>query len=306
MTTRNRRPRIDPQVLRHPLVQALETSRKSERTVETYRPAVIRFLTWAAGRPLSGPLVDAWAQHLARAEHLKQQSINVYLSAVKAASTRAAGLFGVADFAAAVELSRELDEPAARVPPTLDEVRRLIAACAGEGPRDVRDLALVTLLARRGLRRDGARRIDFEHWTGGEVLVRLKGGKKHRLALDAETLDAFERWRRCLEGYRITTGAFFRAVITHPKCPGFLKIGGRIPNPSINALFEHRSALAGVRIHPHLLRHAFVQASLDMGMTPHEVAGVTGHVPGGRDGSGGYPSLQGYSHPRPYELPRTR
>ena len=72
------------------------------------------------------------------------------------------------------------------------EVAALLASCACEHPTGRRDLAILTLLARLGLRAGevGALRLDDINWRQGELVIRGKAGRVDRLPLPA---DAGER-----------------------------------------------------------------------------------------------------------------
>ena len=76
------------------------------------------------------------------------------------------------------------------LPKTLpdSEVAALLASCDAERPAGRRDLAILTLLARLGLRAGevAALRLDDIDWRRGELVVRGKAGRVDRLPLPAD------------------------------------------------------------------------------------------------------------------------
>ncbi len=73
-----------------------------------------------------------------------------------------------------------------------DDVRRLLAACDRQSPSGRRNFAILTLLARLGLRAAevSALRLDDFDWRSGEVVIRGKGNRLDRLPLPADVGEA--------------------------------------------------------------------------------------------------------------------
>jgi integrase len=69
-----------------------------------------------------------------------------------------------------------------------DQVRRLLAACDGSTAVGCRDLAILPLLVRLGLRRSEVVRLTLDDidWRGGTMIVAGKGGRVERLPLPAD------------------------------------------------------------------------------------------------------------------------
>jgi site-specific recombinase XerD len=88
-----------------------------------------------------------------------------------------------------------------------EEIKRVIAACAGE--RRLRDRAVVLLLARLGLRASEAANLEFRHidWKNGRLAVSGKSRRAEWLPLTQEVGDALiayiERGRPRLETPRV-------------------------------------------------------------------------------------------------------
>jgi len=69
-----------------------------------------------------------------------------------------------------------------------DQVRRLLAACDAKTPVGCRDLAILTLLVRLGLRRGevAGLRLDDIDWRAGTIIVAGKGGRVERMPLPSD------------------------------------------------------------------------------------------------------------------------
>jgi integrase/recombinase XerD len=133
-----------------------------------------------------------------------------------------------------------------------------------------RSHALITLLALNGLRIDEALSRDVEHLDverSHRVLrLRRKGGKKAVAVLSAPTVRALEAYL----GAR-RTGPIF-----------ITKTGRRMDEPAAWRLVRRLARRAGIdsadRLNPHSLRHAFVTAALDAGVSLRDVQDAAGHA----------------------------
>lgn len=79
-------------------------------------------------------------------------------------------------------------------PPTMSagDVQSLLDSCDRSSPVGVRDFAMMTLVARLGLRSVEVARLELRDvdWRAGELVVRGKGGRRDRLPLPAEVGEA--------------------------------------------------------------------------------------------------------------------
>lgn len=68
------------------------------------------------------------------------------------------------------------------------EVRRLLASCDRTRPAGLRDLAILTMLVRLGLRAGELAALDLDDidWRAGEIVIRGKGDRHERLPLPAD------------------------------------------------------------------------------------------------------------------------
>ncbi|WP_207925950.1 tyrosine-type recombinase/integrase [Actinocrispum wychmicini] len=79
----------------------------------------------------------------------------------------------------------------ATVPPTMADVQLLLDHCPRDTAVGVRDHAILTVVARLGLRSIEVARLELGdmHWRAGEIVVRGKGRREDRLPLPAEVGD---------------------------------------------------------------------------------------------------------------------
>ncbi|MDP9406579.1 MAG: phage integrase N-terminal SAM-like domain-containing protein, partial [Actinomycetota bacterium] len=160
---------------------ALRAERKSPQTVKSYGDGVRRFLAWceAEGRPalLDRPTVAAFVADLleggaepatARARHLALRRFSAWL--VDEGEAPADDLVGTKP----PKLDTKVVDPLSD-----EQVRALIAACAGSELRDRRDEALVRFMVETGARAGevvalGVADVDLR--AGTAVVRRGKGG----------------------------------------------------------------------------------------------------------------------------------
>jgi integrase/recombinase XerD len=148
-----------------------------------------------------------------------------------------------------------------------DELRRLLAVAEADG---LRSRALVTLLALNGLRVDEALSRDVEHLDverGHRVLrLRRKGGARATAVLSPPTVRALEAYLGGRE-----SGPIF-----------ITKTGRRMDEPAAWRLMRRLARKAEIasaeRINPHSLRHSFVTAALDAGVSLRDVQDAAGHA----------------------------
>jgi site-specific recombinase XerD len=158
------------------------------------------------------------------------------------------------------------------LPPTMSptDVGRLLASCDRSTISGRRDLAVLMLLARLGLRAAevaGLKLGDID-WRAGEILVRGKAGRKDQLPLPVEVGKALVHYLRCSRPYCecrfliLTLYAPFRPI--HPS--------------SITTLVYRACQRAGfAQVGAHRLRHALATEMLRKGGDLVEIAQVLRH-----------------------------
>lgn len=148
-------------------------------------------------------------------------------------------------------------------------VARLLASCDGQTAIGLRDVAVLTVLARLGLRSGEVAAMELADidWRSGEVLVRGKGNRQDRLPLPVDVGEAVVGWLHCRPreaGTRVFTTS--RAPI------GPLSSGG------ISAIVRRACRRCGTApVGSHRLRHATATDLLRAGASLREVGLVLRH-----------------------------
>jgi site-specific recombinase XerD len=148
----------------------------------------------------------------------------------------------------------------ATVPPTMTaaDVQALLDHCDRSTDVGVRDFAMLTLVARLGLRSIEVARLELGDldWRAGEIVVRGKGRREGRLPLPADVGEAVVGYLCCR---RAATRC--RHVFVTLKAPH-----GPIRAALMNDVTERACLRAGLRpVGPHRLRHALAAELLRHG-----------------------------------------
>lgn len=157
------------------------------------------------------------------------------------------------------------------LPKGLDQplIVKLLASCDRRTNVGLRDFAILTLLARLGLRAGEAAALSLDDidWHTGELTIVGKGNRRERLPIPVDVGDALAghlRRRRQSE---------HRNVFLNVRAPhGAMTAGG------INKLVHYACTRAGIpAIGPHRLRHSLATDMLSAGSTLVEVGQVLRH-----------------------------
>jgi len=184
-----------------------------------------------------------------------------------------------ADVAHAVRPPR----PARRLPKALplDEVLAILEAAGGDseadGPRSLRDRALVELLYSCGARISEAVAVDLDDIDiqARSVLLRGKGGKERLVPIGRPAVAAIEAY--LVRGRPGLAGAARRSV---PPAV-FLNVrGGRLSRQSAWQILSDSAARAGLdkSVSPHTMRHSFATHLLEGGADVRVVQELLGHA----------------------------
>ncbi len=150
------------------------------------------------------------------------------------------------------------------------EVRRLLEGCDRTGVVGIRDLAILMLVARLGLRSIEVARLELDDidWRAGEIVVRGKGRRRDRLPLPCEVGEAITAY---LSEARPPTQ--MRQVFLATKAPT------RVIRPDLVSDVTRRAcARAGLpRVGAHRIRHALATELLHRGATLVQVSQVLRH-----------------------------
>ena len=265
------------------LEQAIASSHQLRpHTKKQYVRSVRSFVAFAGDNPSrwTGSVVESYRDaELARGA--SPSYVNTRVSAIKKASQRWAALGHGSDFAAAAELL-PTDTGKKRSALTWSAAQKLVAACEGDSPTDLRDMAIIVFMARTGIRREGLVSIQFSDVVaaptsaGRLVTIILKGGKRHKLLLDDETWDTLATWMAWLLDHGCNSGPIFRGIRTMVAVDGV--IGDGLSVTGLHAVIKRRAARAGMpKVHGHLLRHSCISWLREAGVPDWRIAQLTGH-----------------------------
>lgn len=151
-----------------------------------------------------------------------------------------------------------------------EQVTALLAACDTSRPAGRRDLAMITLMCRLGLRcaEVASLELDDIDWPGGTLTVRGKAGRIDRMPLP---VDAGQALAGYLADGRPAAGT--RAVFVRAKAPFTV-----LRPSSVSCVVARAARRAGLGIvHGHRLRHTAATATLNAGATLEEVAQLLRH-----------------------------
>lgn len=153
---------------------------------------------------------------------------------------------------------------------TAADVERLLLSCERSGHLGARDYAILTLLARLGLRSVEVARMELEDldWRAGEMTVRGKARRFDRLPLPVDVGDALEGYLR-LRGAANTRRVFL--TLRAPTRP--------IPAGLVSNVVARACERAGVaRVGAHRLRHALARELLRHGASLIDIGQVLRHT----------------------------
>ena len=152
---------------------------------------------------------------------------------------------------------------------SLDEMDRLLSTSHPDGPRGLRDRAILEVLYAGGLRVSELTGLDWDRvdFEVGVVRVRGKGNKERIAPLGRPALAALRAYREACDAP--AGGPVFRNLR-----------GGRLTSRSVARLLEWVVAAAAVRqrASPHALRHTFATHMLGAGADLRAIQELLGHT----------------------------
>jgi integrase/recombinase XerD len=151
------------------------------------------------------------------------------------------------------------------------QVDALLASCDRQTTAGRRDLAMLTLLARMGLRAGevAGLRLDDISWRQGEITIRGKGNRRDQLPLPAEAGEAVAAYLR----HGRPAAALDRSVFIRVKAPHRGLTSGGVTQAVAAA--AGRAGLG--TIYAHRLRHSAATAILAEGGSLAEIGQVLRH-----------------------------
>ena len=198
------------------------SSLSSPRSRRNYKFAMEQFITWYCSEPrlaLNRTVVLRFRQYL-ESLNLAAGTINQRLASVRRLAYEAAdsGLLSP-ELAAGIRRVKGVKHLGFRTGNWLnrEQARLLLEVADGEGLRNIRDVAMISILLGCGLRRaelSALRREDIQVRQGHWAIVDLVGKCKHvrTVPMPIWVKDAVDRW---MTAASVTTGRVFRAVSRH-------------------------------------------------------------------------------------------
>lgn len=165
------------------------------------------------------------------------------------------------------------DRPAE--PLTAEEVRALLAACAGDTLTGIRNHALLVVLWRAGLRIGEALRLkpsDVDFGAGTIRVLHTKTREARTVGIDGQALDVLRAWLGARQAAGLgDDGLLFCRLKGEPGA----KLSARYVGQQMVRLAE----AAGVahRVHPHGLRHTMAVESVREGVPVPKISRQLGH-----------------------------
>jgi integrase/recombinase XerD len=153
-----------------------------------------------------------------------------------------------------------------------DQVRRLLASCNHRGAISSRDLAVLTMLVRLGLRAGEAAglRLDDIEWRRGEITVRGKGARREQVPLPVDVGQALVAY---LRHYRPVPVDGCRRLFLRTRAPH----RGLTPG-GVTQIVARGASRAGLPlITAHRLRHTAATRLLEAGAPLSEVGQLLRH-----------------------------
>jgi len=159
------------------------------------------------------------------------------------------------------------------VGPSWDDVKRLLAAAEGDRPVDIRDRALLMLLAVYGLRAGEVAALRLQDFDWDREVLNVPHSKSQRprtYPLCRPVGDAIIRYLREVRPESERREAFL--ILVAPFRPLVAKTLGRVVERRLHAL-----GLTLPHYGPHVLRHACATHLLSQGLSLKEIGDHLGH-----------------------------
>ena len=151
------------------------------------------------------------------------------------------------------------------------EVQRLLASCDSSTRNGRRDIAILTMLVRLGVRAGevAALRVDDIDWRAGEIVVRGKGKCTERLPLPTDVGGAVAAYLR----HSRPASAQARTVFVRIKAPH-----RALSSQGVSQVVAAAARRAGLgRVHAHRLRHTAATQMLRTGASLSEIGQLLRH-----------------------------
>jgi len=179
-----------------------------------------------------------------------------------------------ANLALAVPMVRKWRQ--AGIPPhlTSEQIEKTLATADRSTSRGRRDYAILTLLARLGLRAGEVARLELAdiHWRTGEILIHGKGRRIDCLPLLADIGEALADYLQKDRGKSVSRMVFLRIQAPHIGLEGASGI-----SQIVGRAFAHAGIRPGERVGAHLFRHSLATRMIRHGASIPEISAVPEH-----------------------------
>ena len=157
---------------------------------------------------------------------------------------------------------------------TPEEVDRVLGAPDRSTATGRRDLAILLLLSRLGLRSCEVLALELGdiRWRTGEILIRGKGGRRDLLPLPQDVGAALARYLRLDRDVRPTQRVFLRTNAPRVPLSGPASIGHIVRRTMAQAAVERPKQIAA-----HLFRHSLASRMLQQGASLSDISEVLRH-----------------------------
>jgi integrase len=271
------------------LHQIVKTSlRLSKKTRTDYLRDIDLWIDFAGTNPAGWTRYRAQEFYNHLLERMKPQSANRIMAALAHASSWWAKKENQPELHFAVVQTAPDDDKAPRRALTHDEAITLLATCAAGSPIDLRDRAMFVVGLETGMRRMSLQGMTLETiknaregYPVAPVPIKGSGDTLYPVPLSDTAVAALAPWRAWLRKQKVTTGSVFRSL--HRKIArgtGRLdyNVGEGLSLVSIYKIVERRAEKCGLEhMHPHIFRNTFVTWRMVAGLTPYQIAAITGH-----------------------------
>lgn len=252
----------------------LNARNRSQATIDNYRESMAQFDAYLSANALPSEVmaitredVRAWVNDLLRVRRLSSTTARMRFACLHAFFN-----WSVREGEVVASPMVNMEPPATQeVPPAIltdAQVSMLFKACAGNSFTQRRDLAILRLLFDSGMRRAeaGSLRVGDVDITSRLATVVGKGNRVRRCAFGAKTAQALDRYLRVRRSHPYASSDAF-----------WLSQMGDMDGTSIAGIVRERAKQVGLKVHPHMFRHGYIDNQLRAGMQEGDLMRQTGH-----------------------------
>lgn len=279
------------------LHQVIRTSLKlSKSTRTTYLVDIDQWVKFAGANPRNWTRYRAQEFYNSMLTRMKPQSANRVMAALAHASSwwakkenNPALHFAVVQTAKDTkDVDPETGLAVGRHALNQEDAMLLLATCKDATPIDMRDFALFVVGLETGMRKMSLASITFENiqrskdgYPVANVPIKGSGDELYSVPMSDCAIEAIAPWRGWLKTQKVTKGPLFRTLTREIARSGRLMYEPTDTGLSLPAIYKvvtRRAADAGLEhVHPHIFRNTFVTWRIEAGLTPFQIAAVTGH-----------------------------